>query len=461
MSKSRRVRAGLGLTVVAGLLVFAVLGQVWLGGTAAAATSERKPVTITFWNWWDGVREAYMKQVIANFEKEYPWIKIDSKIQGWEGFTARIISAFAAGIAPEVVMAPRAEVLALADLGAIIPITEYVKRDKVDLSMFYPAEVEAFRYEGELWTLPLPTVTANDDFYFYNKEAFEEAGLDPENPPETWSSFMEIGKKLTRTDSQGEITQLFSRMAPHIYLDFLFSNNGDIVSKDLRRQAIDSQESLQAMNFIHEYATKINQGGKADAFVSRHNPTVGAAWMSGKEIVLFENVSVLNLIIDAMKQKRALRWGVGLIPYNDRNPKARSTGVAARGFGWGYVIPKGLPKEKEEAAWLWIKFLTTDVRGTGVFSFLQGRPSPVRKFNENPDYRKLNPNFDKILRAMETDRPLPALPIVRQLTDAVMNGLWGLCSGTVSPTDAANRVGTAVQNQLDQYWRTRAQQTKR
>lgn len=65
----------------------------------SAASSSQKPVTIAFWNWWDGEREAYMKQVIASFEKEYPWIKVDSRIQSWDGFTAKIITAFAAGVA--------------------------------------------------------------------------------------------------------------------------------------------------------------------------------------------------------------------------------------------------------------------------------------------------------------------------------------------------------------------------
>ena len=32
---------------------------------------------------------------------------------------------------------------------------------------------------------------------FYNKDAFEEVGLDPEDPPETWEEVVEYGQKLT------------------------------------------------------------------------------------------------------------------------------------------------------------------------------------------------------------------------------------------------------------------------
>jgi len=220
-------------------------------------------------------------------------------------------------------MAPRGEILSLADMGAIIPITEYVKRDKLDLSIFYPAEVEAFRYEGELWTLPLPTVTANDDFYFYNKELFEEAGLNADRPPETWTSFMTIGQKLTRLEPDGRISQLFSRMAPHQYLDFLFSNNGNIVTSDLRRQAIDSQESKDTLQFMYDYAAKVNGGTKQSDFLTRNNPKTGMAFMSGKEVVLFENISMMNLFIDEMKKGNMFDWGVGLIPYNGQEPEGQ------------------------------------------------------------------------------------------------------------------------------------------
>ncbi|MBE3582773.1 MAG: extracellular solute-binding protein [Limnochordaceae bacterium] len=434
------------------LASFALAGAIAVGAAAvpaapAMAATDHRPVTITFWNWWDGERATFMKTVIEHFHEQYPWITVDSKVQGWTGVQAKIMSAFAAGVAPEVMMAPRNQILALADMGAIIPLTKYIQRDKVDLSMFYPAEVDAFRYAGQQWTLPLPTVTANDDFYFYNKDAFDQAGLDPNHPPETWTSFEEVGLKLNRRDGSGKYTQLFVNPGPHMYLDFLFSNGGYPVSSDLRHEAISSLRSKEALNYLYELGAKV-AGPQAGPFMAS-NPN---AFLKGKLVTLFENVSLVRSLVDMAAQGQPLNWSVGLIPYNEKNPDARSTGVAARGFGWGYVIPKGLPPEKEEAAWLWIKFLTTDKYGTGYFSFMMGRPSPVKYWNQNPDYRKVNPAFDRILAAMETDRALPAIPVVGDITDAIVNNLWGVAAGTASPVDAGNNIAKQVQNILDKYW---------
>lgn len=452
------VPLGLAMGLAMGLATTTVpaLGAQPSGDRQAGEVAQAKPVTIRFWNWWDGTRKPLMDRVIAEFQKEYPWITVKSEIQGWDNIGGKIMAAYAAGVPPEVMMARRADIFALVDINAIIPITDLVKRDNVDLNMFYRSEVDAFRYEGELWTLPLPTVGLNNSFYMYNKELFEEAGLDPEKPPETWSSVLEANRKLTRRDGSGRITQLGFRAWYEQFVPFLYSNNGTFLTPDLRRVAFNSNEGLEAADFIGQLI-KMNNPAQQNDFLNRNETRVAQAFISGKEATIFENVSVMNLVLEQAKEtKRRPDWlGVGLMPYNERNPKAKSTGVSGLSFGWGYVIPKGLPKEKQEAAWLFVKFLTTDVRGSGFLMFAQGRPSPVRKFNENPEYRKLNPAFDRLLMALETEVALPALPILNDLINTVNNNFWPVIGGTAEPRVAVARAAEAAQKALDKYWATR------
>ncbi len=42
---------------------------------------------------------------------------------------------------------------------------------------------------------------------YYNKEAFREAGLDPNRPPATWAEMAEAGKRLTKKDAAGNVTR--------------------------------------------------------------------------------------------------------------------------------------------------------------------------------------------------------------------------------------------------------------
>lgn len=447
----------LGCLLLTALLTLPAVTLVALAPVNVEAASEPKPVTINFWNWWDGTRQPLMDKVISEFQKEYPWITVRSQIQSWADLAAgKILAAYAAGTPPEVMMARRMDIFALVDLGAIIPITDFVKRDNLDLSIFYPSEVNAFRYEGELWTLPLPTVGLNDSFYFYNREMFEEKGLNPDRPPETWSSLLEVNRKLTEKNAAGEITYLGVRAWPSQFVPFLYSNAGQFLSPDLKKVAFDGPEGMQAAEFMGDI---VKMTGSLWGFVSKYDPqATGTSFISGREAIYFSNVSLMNSIIQqAVEKKRRLDWwGIGLMPHNDRNPKAKSTGVSGISYGWGYVIPKGIPKEKQEAAWLFIKFLTTDVRGTGFFSLAQGRPSPVRKFNEAPEFRKLNPNFDRLLLALQTEVPFPGLPVQKELYDTVISTFWSVVDGSKEPRELVTSAAEKAQVILDQYWAKRA-----
>jgi len=57
---------------------------------------------------------------------------------------------------------------------------------------------------GQTWGVPFQRSTI---VLYWNKEAFKEAGLDPNKPPATWADQVEYAKKLTKRDASGNVTQ--------------------------------------------------------------------------------------------------------------------------------------------------------------------------------------------------------------------------------------------------------------
>src|SRR5690606_26146924 len=62
---------------------------------------------------------------------------------------------------------------------------------------FYPHLWESVMYEDKPYAVPFNTDTR---LLFYNKDAFKEAGLDPEKPPATWDELEEYAEKLDIKD---------------------------------------------------------------------------------------------------------------------------------------------------------------------------------------------------------------------------------------------------------------------
>src|SRR5699024_4515820 len=67
------------------------------------------------------------------------------------------------------------------------------------LDDFYEGFMSNSQIDDHVWSLPFQRSTI---VLYYNKDAFEEAGLDPERPPETWDELVEYGEALTIDDGK-------------------------------------------------------------------------------------------------------------------------------------------------------------------------------------------------------------------------------------------------------------------
>lgn len=420
-------------------------------GISFAATTQQKPVTIRFMNWWDQFRQPWMEQIIKEFQKQYPHITVKNQVEGWGGRADKVLTSILGGDPPEVIMVTRQEVINLADKGGILPLDPFIKESKLNLNIFYPAEVTSLQWEGKQYALPMPTTTGNDDLYVYNKTLFEEAGLDPDKWPATWAELDQVNRKITRKGADGRIEVLGVRASIRQFLPFLYSNNGQALTPDARKITWNSREGVEALQFMVNLI-KFNGGNDVqNQFLGNGLlNNAGARFYRDEEAIVFENVSIFAHIANYRKD---MDWGVGLIPYNQANPKAKATGVAGIQFGWGYVIPKGISPEKQKAAYQFIEYLTTHANGTGFFMLKQLRPSPVRRFNEHPVYYEANPNWKTVLKALETDVAIPMTPVHSQLMNLLQyTAVDAALKEQQSPKVALDTAAEQAQRILDEYW---------
>src|SRR5690606_24934934 len=110
------------------------------------------------------------------FEEEHPNIRVENLGQPWENREQNMFTALASSDPPEVVMATRAEMLQLADDGLIVPVTDYIEEAGLDLNAFYEGEIENMRWEGELYSMPMPTGGGITGIVLVNVDMFEAAG---------------------------------------------------------------------------------------------------------------------------------------------------------------------------------------------------------------------------------------------------------------------------------------------
>ncbi len=143
----------------------------------------------------------------ADFEKENPGIKLKPIYTGtYQDSITKALTAVKSGDAPVTSILLSTDMYTLIDEDAIVPFDDLVKTpdDQAWLRSFYPAFMENSQTGGKTWGIPFQRSTI---VLYYNKEAFKEAGLDPNRPPANWKEQVEYAQKLTKRDASGKVTQ--------------------------------------------------------------------------------------------------------------------------------------------------------------------------------------------------------------------------------------------------------------
>ena len=151
-------------------------------------------VKLVFW-WW-GEEEApglekWVDETAELFEQEHPNIEMETVQQTTDGLVPAAQAAAAAQTGPDLQFYwPVAWLLEDIWNGNLAPLDDYIPEETEHY-------VSAFRqyatWEGKTYAAPFYLI---GNPWVYNKELFAKAGLDPDNPPQTWDEFMEAGEKL-------------------------------------------------------------------------------------------------------------------------------------------------------------------------------------------------------------------------------------------------------------------------
>ncbi|NGP45370.1 sugar ABC transporter substrate-binding protein [Bacillaceae bacterium SIJ1] len=164
----------------------------------AASENEDADGTITLqvMDWSDSVktiREEFHNQ----FMEKYPNIKIEYTQLTVDQFKNTILTAVKSGEAPDLFPVPSGMKLeTLVTDGWFQPIDPLIDQEFKDMFVEGTFTEGITMNEGQIYAIP-EAQTMPHSLVFYNKTLFEEAGLDPENPPETYSEFREAAQKIT------------------------------------------------------------------------------------------------------------------------------------------------------------------------------------------------------------------------------------------------------------------------
>lgn len=283
----------------------------------------------------------------GEYVSQTPDVKIDAIYAGsYQDTVTKVLTAVKGGNPPQLSVILSVDMYTLIEEEAIDAFDDLVSTDaeKAWLTSFYPAFMENSTTGGKTYGIPFQRSTP---VLYWNKEAFKEAGLDPETPPANWDEMVAFGKKLTKLDGSGNVSQWGLRIPTSGFPYWLFQglttqNDVFIMNADGNETYFDDPRVVEALQFLVDLSTKhkimapgiVEWGTTPKAFFERETAMM---WTTTGNLT---NV----------RSNAPFDFGVAMLPANKR--RGAPTG------GGNFYIFKDSSDEQKKASMDFIQWIT-------------------------------------------------------------------------------------------------------
>ena len=127
------------------------------------------------------------------WNQKNPQIQVEPVFAGsYTEAYAKTLAAIRGGTPPDVAIMLSQNLNDILGQDIVIPLDELIAADaaQVKIDDFFPAFMLNSKQGGKIWSIPFQRSTP---VMYYNKDAFKEAGLDPQKPPQTQAELVDDG----------------------------------------------------------------------------------------------------------------------------------------------------------------------------------------------------------------------------------------------------------------------------
>lgn len=350
----------------------------------AIAGAKAQAIEIEYWQYVFDARVKAMNELIKRFEAANPGIKVKHTTFPYADYQTKIAAAVPAGQGPDVVQLYYGWLDNFVGAKFIQPLPRDAFPHEMIETEFYPI-VQSMKRGDEYYGLPTAVRTLA---LFYNKKLFQEAGLDPNKPPQTLDEYLEAAKKTVKRDAAGNMLSAGAVIDMpgqdlHWWREVLLRQmGGKPYSDDNKSVAYDSEAGARALNWYADLQRvhKVGQAGFMDEGQ--------AAFRAGRAAMTVDG----SFRLGAFGGIKNFEWGVAELP---AGPDGKRSNFASY---WVNAITAKPTGAKLEAAKKFMAFVTTP-EAMQVWLEMVGE-LPARKAAAETEKNLAHPIYGPFLKAL-------------------------------------------------------------
>lgn len=441
----KRKKFWLSLTLTAGTaLLLAACG----GGNEEANNSEDTgadgdKVSIEFWSFWgSGLRRDAIEEIIEDFNTSQDEIEVEYVYQPWGDIWTKSLASIAAGDPPDVIVQDINSVQQRAEAQQSTNLQDYINQEDDMESLFYPHLWETVFYEDNAYALPFNTDT---QVLFYNKDAFEEVGLDPETPPATWEELEEYARALDVQDEDSwERIGFYPLWNVGADVWALNADNGVSWFDDEGNVTIDTPEKVEALEWILEWQDYYG-ADTINSYEAEFGSGVADPFISGLVGIRAQNINYYTNLLENAPED--FNFGVAPLPEHEE-------GSGNWSWGGGFVLEIPYGAENPEASYEFMKYLTsTEVQekfGLNSFDIMANQEANTN-LTTHPDLDEEGQMIYEMADRNLENTVITPVPLTAPDFSSLVNGeIDNVMLGNKSPEEALEAAQASVENLVEQ-----------
>lgn len=419
-------------------------------GTTVGDSGPSRDVSFEFWHIHGDELGETLDEFAQDFSDQHDGVTVNAiNKNGYRQNLNQSLQASRAGDPPGVAQIFEIGTRLALDSGAFTPVRDILPEDQVDFDDFLPSVLNYYRIDGKLNSMPF---NSSNTIMVYNKTAFEEAGLDPEDPPRSLSGVRDASEAIVdQTDIPQGITWPNHQW---MQIEQQFAKQDQVLVNKENGRAGRPDETY----YNSEAGRRVYEWWKGMADDDLYlNPGI-EAWGEARQAFLTQNVAMLwdstsNLApMKSGAEEQGFEVGAAYLPA----PDAANTGVVIGGGSlW---VPDALPDETKEVVGEFIAYMVQPEqqarwhRNSGYFPVTESAISQLESdnwFEDNPDFKTA---FDQLQDTQDTPATRGAVmgvfPEVRTInTDISVS----ILNGDVGVEEGLSQMDTEAKNALSDY----------
>jgi len=385
------------------------------------------------------------KEIVRMFEEEHPNIKINTTWVPPENYYDKLKVRIASGNAPDLMRIVIEQYQDLADRGAFLDIQPYVDKDvesnpefASQMDDYFNILIDALEYNDSLYGLPGDW---NNAIIFYNKDLFDEAGVEYPRADWTVEEFLAAARELTKDNNGDGKTDQYGYLVTGDWFDciapWIYTFDGSILNEDWSKAEINSPKSVEGIKFINDLVNKYEVSP----------PPAVMKQFGGSQFFMTGKVAMAHYgryMVPAFRRAN-FNWDVQEQPIGPSGERGVPFGVAA--------ISASKDTEYPEAAYEFIKYFSSP-EAVEVMNDLGNSIPVLRSVTETDEFKnpELPPaNQFAMIEAMEYSKLIPSPPGNNEIIDSATSILDELLvTNELSPKEAADQIAEEVNNILSE-----------